>query len=230
MRPAPNKLAELIELHNAIYESPEAREEKNLMKLEEARKASDAVWWYQADEEALKLCLKDAPKLIRDYVYRESNEVYFEPSTNDDDISRVERAAARYEDLRESLVKLSDFTNYNTDTPGKADKQIARIVQGTIRIARDGQGLVKLVKDTFSTAIEGAEYDRIRKCLREKCNKVFYAGRLTIKCCSAACANAYRNKKLRDKYNEDPTDYMLKQAQRERKKKKGITGKKRKGD
>lgn len=229
MRLAPEKLAELIELHNAIYWSPKARDVNKLKELEQARPAN-AVWWYRADKEALKVCLKGAPKLVKDYVYRKSNEVYFEPSTNDKYITSIERAAARYEDLRESLVKLSDFVAYNTDTPGKADKQITRIIQGTIRIARDEQGLVTLIKDTFIRAIEGAEYDRIRKCLRKNCNKVFYAGRLIIKCCSAACSNAYRNQKLRERYKADRTGYVLKQTQRERKKKKGVSEKKRKGE
>jgi hypothetical protein len=230
MRPAPNKLAELMKLHNAIYGSPKERKAHQLKPLDEGRKLSKAVWWYQADAEALKHCLNNAPKIIRDYVYAKSGRVYFEPSTDREDISRIERAAARYEDLRKSLEHLSYFASCNTDYPRTSDKQITRSISGEIRIVRDEEGLVGLIKDTFTEAVEGAEFDRIRECLNKNCNKVFYAGRLTIKCCSTSCAHAYRNQKSREKYREDPSGYVLKQAQRERKKRKGTSGKKRKGE
>ena len=82
----------------------------------------------------------------------------------------------------------------------------------------DREGMLRDVKTLFFRVIEDEDIEarRIREC--PICKRIFWAGRLTMKCCSPRCANTFRVHRHRYRTKEEKADYELRRARREEKK------------
>lgn len=179
-----------------------------------------AVWRYQAIEQALKICLEDYPK-IYEYVYQDTDDIYFEPSVDNDEIIRQDRAKARYEDFRESRLKLHSLAQLNTavfekESEGKNSEfeydpewLSTKKFKSTVTLVKDRDGLIDWVEDFFTSATRGAELERIRLCANRNCRRVFYVGRTNMVCCSRSCDHALRNQRYRARYRDPKDSYKM---------------------
>jgi hypothetical protein len=66
----------------------------------------------------------------------------------------------------------------------------------------DEQGFVRVSKDLFTAAMDedDVEAARIREC--EACERIFWAGRITQKGCSARCGSIIRKRRYRERYGQ----------------------------
>lgn len=66
----------------------------------------------------------------------------------------------------------------------------------------DEHGFVRVSKDLFTEAIDEADIEgaRIREC--ESCKRIFWAGRITQKGCSARCGDIIRKRRYRERYSQ----------------------------
>lgn len=66
----------------------------------------------------------------------------------------------------------------------------------------DGQGFVRVSKDLFTEAMDEDDIEaaRIRECAA--CNRIFWAGRITQKGCSARCGDIIRKRRYRERYRQ----------------------------
>ena len=66
----------------------------------------------------------------------------------------------------------------------------------------DEQGFVRVSKDLFTTAMDEDDIEaaRIREC--EACERIFWAGRITQKGCSARCGSIIRKRRYRERYSQ----------------------------
>lgn len=66
----------------------------------------------------------------------------------------------------------------------------------------DEQGFVRVSKDLFTTAMDEDDIEaaRIREC--EACERIFWAGRITQKGCSARCGSVIRKRRYRERYSQ----------------------------
>lgn len=66
----------------------------------------------------------------------------------------------------------------------------------------DEQGFVRVSKDLFTEAMDEDDIEavRIREC--EACNRIFWAGRITQKGCSARCGDVIRKRRYRERYRQ----------------------------
>jgi hypothetical protein len=78
----------------------------------------------------------------------------------------------------------------------------------------DDNGTLQVTWDSFAFAVKGKEASRIRQC--GVCNSFFWAYRADQKCCGKKCSNAYRVRRHREKYAEDPAGYIQRRIARER--------------
>lgn len=66
----------------------------------------------------------------------------------------------------------------------------------------DEQGFVRVSRDLFTAAMDEDDIEaaRIREC--EACDRIFWAGRITQKGCSARCGSIIRKRRYRERYSQ----------------------------
>lgn len=88
-------------------------------------------------------------------------------------------------------------------------------LSGEIYLELNEQGRLVVSEGRFIKAINGVEIWRIREC--EMCEYIFWANRRDQVCCTKQCANAFRVRRHRQKYAQDPVSYKLRRYEREAK-------------
>ena len=62
--------------------------------------------------------------------------------------------------------------------------------------ALEGSGLLQML-------LGCGDLDRVKRCEREKCGKLFFAGRISNWCCSEPCRNAYKQMRHREREKQN---------------------------
>lgn len=239
LRPAPESLARLIEEVNLIPPS------RVLIDIHELAKNWDAEVWAAYDNEdyansikkSLEVCLIGLPEDFRKYIYK------YGENTN----QQIINAHIRYKDFRELWLKLRTLARLSTQiysktnlSPNKEvspnEKEMRHLrwsfeflrlrteeikLEGKVSINVDDDGRVYLGKDRLTRAIEGIEIARLKECVI--CQRIFWAGRITQRCCSKQCANTLRVRRHREKYTQDPVEYKQRRYEREKQRKRNIS-------
>ena len=94
-----------------------------------------------------------------------------------------------------SLQKALDVLRCIART-GKAELSQDYLVGDFLRTGKDGK--IRFEKSLIITVLEGVEARRIREC--PICQKIFWAGRIDKKCCSARCRKVWQTRRWRKKY------------------------------
>ncbi len=167
LRKPPEKLATIIRLINLV--SPET----NLLEFDEAFPVttnSDAILKELHPEHWLSTKMEKVgfAQPFRDYVLERG----------------FEKAIARYESFRVSRHSLRRLI-----------KRGGYPILSTRAIEVDREGLIELGPDELSAALIGVEAKRICECA--VCRRIFWAGRVTQKTCSAKCRNTLSVRKWR---------------------------------
>lgn len=78
----------------------------------------------------------------------------------------------------------------------------------------DNDGFFRIVIDDLFKELDGEEAHRVRDC--KVCGHIFWAGRITQKCCSPRCSNTFRVHRYRYKTDAEKAAYIDRQNRRER--------------
>ena len=215
-KPVPKKLAPFIDLENMLppnIELPYPDDDRTFMDLNENDEIVDP-WWASRARSALMECLRGSPVNFRQYIWRDS--LGGSRRTNE----AVLTALKRYGDFKIRLEQVRAVARY--DRHGNQfvippapydDYPYERFLHVETEVVVDEEGLVQIVPDSFAEAIRGIEVARLREC--GVCNRVFWAGRITQKCCTPKCANTFRVHRHRYKTDEEKADYKLRRLKRE---------------
>lgn len=122
-----------------------------------------------------------------------------------------------YSDFREGRERLRLILHRaNPDRERKITSHISSArapgVFGLLRV--DDKGLFRIVIDDLSKELDGEEAHRVRDC--KVCGHIFWAGRLTQKCCSPRCSNIFRVHRYRYKTDDEKAAYIERRNRRER--------------
>ncbi|MBA3242388.1 MAG: hypothetical protein H0T60_14250 [Acidobacteria bacterium] len=176
LRRAPAKLEILLDLANLI---PPEREPIDFSR--ELAAVKDYSQWWDVAEKALEPCLEGLPAL-RKYIYGGASEM--------SRTEAIEEAVQRYIYLHEIIKLLRSIVRLSKMYPQSG---FSISITRPLNIQIDAQGTINVGKDFIAEALDEVEAERIREC--EICNRIFWAGRITIKCCSLKHANLYRVRK-----------------------------------
>jgi hypothetical protein len=70
-------------------------------------------------------------------------------------------------------------------------------VERSVGVRRLSRRAVIEPKEPLNQFLEQVELERIKRCRHDKCERIFWAGRLDRTCCSEPCRNAYKQKRHR---------------------------------
>ena len=206
-KPVPEKLGRLIEI-------------VNLIPLEQALPPLPLPKedWLDFAQEALDVCLRMLPKFFGDYVWS----------------NLVDNEDSREQALWQAVTNYQQFEHYRDNLRaviqlGQASPDDILIfltsVNGQYELYIDKDGKVNIGTDFFADAVQGVEAKRIREC--QACSRIFWAGRITQKGCSPACANRIRVDKWRKNYPEKYKLQRVKRADQQEQQRSAISVKKR---
>jgi hypothetical protein len=204
LRPVPSKLSRFIALANLALPECElpktAGLSRELQVLEISPDPAKRSDWESRVMGALDSIPEQLPR-FREYIHR----AY---------IAGGPRAALRaYNYILRirinfySIIVLSDGSHFT----------VKFHLANPVELSIDVEGLVRIRVDEFTEALEGIEAKRIRLC--EVCKRIFWAGRITQKCCSNSCSNKFRVHRFRYKTDEEKAAYELRRMRREEKRK-----------
>lgn len=79
----------------------------------------------------------------------------------------------------------------------------------------DSEGMLRDVKTLFFQVVEDEDVEarRIREC--PICQRIFWAGRLTMQGCSPRCANTFRVRRHRYRTKEEKAEHKFRRVRRE---------------
>ncbi len=161
--------------------------------------------------------ISSTPKVLQDYV---RFGIWCDGEPSDEFTSYMEGGVfGRYDQVWIALVQLSMISDYGKDRDEDRDKFIfpARGRHKSVLVRVDENGILRRFNPLFLQIIEAEEVEaaRIREC--PICDRIFWAGRITQKCCTPQCANTFRVHRHRYRSQEEKADYKLRRARREKK-------------
>lgn len=213
----PEKLAALIELVNGFPSDLERRKEilpETLRKKVEAEGREDLL------TTAIVEAIKDLPNKLQDYVcmgFWDGGESI----KGSLDFAKEGGVVERYSQLWDAYLTLREIARQPDEEKNKpAIWMLLPLYSAPVFLEIDRQGMLRDVKTLFFRVIadEDVEARRIGEC--PICKRIFWAGRLTMKCCSTRCANTFRVHRHRYRTAEEKVDYELRRVKREKKRQK----------
>lgn len=210
----PKKLAALIELVNGFPSDLERRREilpKALREKAEAEGKADLLVG------SIVEAIKDLPGKLQDYVCMG----FWDEGGSDKralDFAKEGGVIERYSQLWDAYLTLREIARRPDKEAKPALWMLNALYNAPAFLEIDRQGILRDVKTLFFRVItdEDIEARRIREC--PICKRIFWAGRLTMKCCSTRCANTFRVHRHRYRTAEEKAEYELRRARREERK------------
>jgi hypothetical protein len=124
---------------------------------------------------------------IRDFLNQIANQNAVQSEADPDRVYRLSGSPISAVTLR--MVKTTGLMPDTLQKPGGKPVRLRRVVF-------EPQGL-------FKDFLDVVELDRIKKCLHEKCGKIFWASRIDRPCCSESCRAAYKQKRHREREKQN---------------------------
>jgi len=166
--------------------------------------------WASESHAQLKASIEGLPKDFRDYIALPDKARAFNEIVKKNNMKRFELYLKEYSEIQSAVLRFNSFIQYQ-----KNIREIIRLSEVFIRtktpfhtsissftsLSIDAEGHLKVALSFFMEAIDGVDIKRIRQC--PVCEKVFWAGRITQKCCSPRCSNTFRARRFRFKTNEE---------------------------
>jgi len=212
----PRKLAALIELVNGLPSDLAIRRTITPTALREKAEAEGKL---DSLSDVIYQAISDLPHNLKNYVllgFWEGGK----PDKNSFDMIKEGGVIERYEQLWDASLILREIAR-RPDKDQKPDLWILNPLHTSkVLLEIDAQGILRGVKTLFFQVIEDRDIEakRIREC--PVCKRIFWAGRITIQCCSPSCANTFRVHRHRYKTEEEKAEYELRRARREEKRQK----------
>lgn len=190
-KPVPEKLGALIKHVNSI--PPQVELSKVWENLPE-KLPSGTHKWNKIFGEALASLLPDSNLLLQ-YVWQGKS------GWSDMSLEEILHAVNRFEAFRDARSKLYRLIDLSMDAK-REQKELSLYMplEGTTYLTIDERGVIDFATDLFTNAVRGEELARIRSC--PACYRVFWAGRITQKGCSARCGDIIRKRRYRERYRE----------------------------
>lgn len=212
----PKKLAALIELVNGFPSDLERRREILPTALREKAEAEG-----KADllAELIFKAINDLPDKLQNYV----NMGFWdggESIKGSLEVAKEGGVVERYCQLWDAYLTLREIAR-RPDKEAKPSIWILNtLYTAPVFLEIDREGILRDVKTLFFRVIadEDIEARRIREC--PICKRIFWAGRLTMNCCSPRCANTFRVHRHRYRTEEQKADYKFRRKRREEKRQK----------
>lgn len=187
---------------------------------------ADHLFVQNAMEKEVLKAISALPKVLQDFV---QIGFWCDGESSDELTSYMEGGAfGRYEEVWSAKINLILIANNNRDLD-KESKDIFLLPRredeiDSILVRVDEKGILRRFNPLFLRVIETEEVEaaRIREC--PICDRFFWAGRITQKCCTSQCANTFRVHRHRYRSKEEKADYELRRARREKKRKQETQG------
>lgn len=199
LKPAPEKLARLIEIINLVPPDFELRRPAYLRieaKVENEGPISIVLKLGKYVDEYIKTL----PAELKDYLLKPLTPTWHGLLEG----GRMGRYESFYA-ARQNLRVIAQLAKKGVDIAQLQPDMHGSLIPSISMVGIDSEGKVRISKDLLTEAVEGVEAARIREC--EVCNRIFWAGRLDQLCCSKPCARVLRTRRWRAKYQDN---YKLK--------------------
>jgi len=183
---APPKLASLLALVNLVdsdHEPTELLARKSDEVEERLKRLGDDAGWSERFKVLLEASMQEQPLSFREYVYLTDS---------------IQEAVQRYEHVRITREIVKEIARVANDL--SAEKVIRHPYRVLPYLMIDANGLLQPPKDELIEILKDVEATRIREC--EGCKRIFWAGRITQKGCSARCGDIIRKRRHRERYRQ----------------------------
>jgi hypothetical protein len=212
----PRKLAALIELVNGF---PSDLTLRRAITPEALKEKAEAEGHIHLLAETIVQAITDLPDKLQHYI----SMGFWDGSESikwGNEVIKEGGVVERYSQLWDAYLTLREIAR----RPDKEEKPALWILyplhNAPVFLEIDSQGILRDVKTLFFQVIADEEIkaSRIREC--PICKSIFWAGRITQKCCSPRCANRFRVHRHRYRTEEEKVEYELRRARREEKRRK----------
>jgi len=209
----PKKLAALLELINGL---PSDKTHRLAITPKALRKKAEAEGETDKLAHVISRAIADLPGKLKDYVLLSFWDGG-KSAKGEFDLLKEGNVVERYEQLWDAYLVLREIAR----RPNKDEKPALWVLHpqfvAPVFLEIDGGGMLRDVKTIFFQAIGSGvvEARRIREC--PICKRIFWAGRITMKCCSTRCSNTFRVHNYRYKTEEEKAEYKLRRMKLEEK-------------
>ena len=215
LKPVPEGLADYISLANIVPPEPYMRRIKDGPQVAFVGELRDvnlksidiSERWQDEMFDLILSYLEDFPQYVRDYFVSFAAEVGKMGA-----IQHYREIQQAHERLRIIVRLVREAEESSSTSKPLPFRPFALPVETYIFL--DEQGRLRVSMDDFAAVVRNIEAWRIRNCAN--CKRFFWAGRKDQKCCSKKCNGAYRVRRFREAYRNDPEGYTQRRAARER--------------
>ena len=206
-KPPPRKLANLLTLVNLVHSEHEPAEllgVKSVEVEEKLKQLGNDAGWSGRFKILLEAAMQEQPLSFNEYVYQTDS---------------IQEAVQRYEQVRITREIFKEIARVANNP--SAEKVIRHPYRVLPYLMIDADGLHQPPKDELIEILRDVEAARIREC--ESCRRIFWAGRITQRGCSARCGDIIRKRRHRERYRQGfyqgakPTPKEQKESQARRK-------------
>lgn len=195
LKPAPEKLARLIELINLVPPDYELRFPAHL-RIEGEVEGEGPIATFLKLNNYVDDYIETLPVELREYLHKTNPLPTVGSFLEGGSMGRYESFYA----ARQNLRVIAQLAKKGVDIGQLQPSMHGSLVPNILMVGVDPEGKVRISKDLFTEAVEGVEARRIREC--EVCNRIFWAGRLDQWCCSPRCARVLRTRRWRANYQD----------------------------